>query len=52
MKGKATPKQNKWNDPFFRRAVLSRVGHKPFAESWKGFLKRKGVKLPKGITII
>lgn len=32
MKGKPTPKQDKWKDPFFRNAIASRIG-------WKGMLK-------------
>ena len=50
-KNKPTPKQNKWNDPFFRKAVLSRIGHIPFVESLTDFLKKKGVKLPKGTKL-
>ena len=50
-KNRPTPKQNKWNNGLFKKAVLGRAGHKPLAETWMHFLKRKGVKLPKGVII-
>jgi len=42
MKGKPTPKQDKWKDPFFRTAIASRAGNKGMLRMWDSVnLRRK-----------